>query len=228
MKSTDPYLITNRTNRRGGLGSISALCLSALMTLPSFAQDQKKKDDKSASGQPTEAEMMNMMMEMAKPGENHKLLSRGVGEWTYKVKWWMNPDAEPKESSGTSTTKAVMGGRYFVSDHTGKMQMPGPDGKMIDMEFKGMAVEGYDNAKKKFVASWIDNMGTGIMALEGDYDAASKSLTYRAEFEFMPGMKMKVREVIKLVDNNHHTFEWYEDRGGTEVKTMEINYTRKG
>jgi hypothetical protein len=43
----------------------------------------------------------------------------------------------------------------------------------------------------------------------------------------MPGMKQKVREVIKIVDNNHHTFEWYEDRGGQEVKTMEINYTRK-
>ena len=42
------------------------------------------------------------------------------------------------------------------------MQMPGEDGKMKDMQFKGMGVEGYDNVKKKFVASWIDNMGTGI------------------------------------------------------------------
>jgi len=43
----------------------------------------------------------------------------------------------------------------------------------------------------------------------------------------IPGMKQKVREVIKIVDNSHHTFEWYEDRGGQEAKTMEINYTRK-
>jgi len=42
------------------------------------------------------------------------------------------------------------------------MQMPGEDGKMKDMMFKGMGMEGYDNVKKKFVASWIDNMGTGI------------------------------------------------------------------
>ena len=70
-------------------------------------------------------------------------------------------------------------------------------------------------------------MGTGIMNLEGTYDSASKTFTYRAEYEPMPGMKMKIREVIKIVDNDHHTFEWYEDRGGTEVKTMEIAYTRK-
>jgi hypothetical protein len=70
-------------------------------------------------------------------------------------------------------------------------------------------------------------MGTGIMLSEGDYDAASKSLTYRTESEMMPGMKTKIREVIKITDKNHRTFEFYEDRGGTEVKTMEIKYTRK-
>ena len=83
-------------------------------------------------------------------------------------------------------------------------------------------------AKKKFVATWIDNMGTGIMFMEGSYDPAAKAFTYTAEEEMIPGMKMKVREVVKIVDANHHTLEWFEDRGGKEVKTMEINYTRAG
>ena len=82
-------------------------------------------------------------------------------------------------------------------DVTGKMQMPGEDGKMKDMQFKGMAVEGYDNVKKKFVSSWIDNMGTGIQFSEGTYDPASKTFTYTSEMEMMPGMKTPVREVIK-------------------------------
>jgi hypothetical protein len=43
----------------------------------------------------------------------------------------------------------------------------------------------------------------------------------------MPGMKTKIRETIKIVDKDHRVFEFYEDRGGTEVKTMEIKYTRK-
>jgi predicted enzyme related to lactoylglutathione lyase len=121
-----------------------------------------------------------------------------------------------------------MGGRYVITEHTGKMQMPGADGKMTDTEFKGMSTEGYDNAKKKFVSTWIDNMGTGIMVSEGDYDAASKTLTYLGDYSPAPGVKTKTRQAIKFVDKDHRTMEMYEDRGGQEVKTMEISYTRKG
>ena len=202
-----------------------AVLISVALSTPSFAEEKAapKKDEK----QPSEAEMMAMMTELSKPGENHKLLGSGVGAWTYTLKWWMDPSAAPGESSGTSVVKEVMGGRYFISEHTGKMQMPGADGKMTDTDFKGISTEGYDNVKKKFVSSWIDNMGTGIMLSEGDYDAATKSLTYRTECEMMPGIKTKIRQVVKITDKNHRTFEFYEDRGGTEVKTMEINYTRK-
>jgi len=203
-----------------------AALLSLAICLPMHAEDAAapKKDDK----QPSDADMTAMMMELAQPGENHKLLAHGVGTWTYTVKWWMDPSAPPSESSGTAVTKEVMGGRYFISEHSGKMQMPGPDGKMMDVEFKGMSTEGFDNSKKKFVSSWIDNMGTGIMSLEGTYDADSKSFTYRAEYEMMPGTKTKMREVIKIIDRDHRAIEFYEDRGGTEVKTMEMNYARKG
>lgn len=207
------------------LKCFTAVLLSAAVSLSLFADEKvaPKKEEK----QPSEAEMMAMMMELAKPGENHKLLASGVGNWTYTSKWWMDPSAAPSESAGVSVTKEVMGGRYFITEHAGKMQMPGPDGKMMDMDFKGMATEGYDNVKKKFVSTWIDNMGTMILVSEGMYDAASKTFTYRTECEMMPGMKTKIREVIKINDKDHRTFEFYEDRGGTEVKTMEINYTRK-
>jgi len=196
-----------------------AICLAAV------AAD--KDAPKKAEQQPSEAEIMAMMAELAKPGENHKLLASGVGTWNYTLKWWMDPSAAPTESSGTAVTKEVMGGRYFISEHTGKMQMPGPDGKMTEAEFKGMSTEGYDNVKKKFVSSWIDNMGTGIMLSEGDYDEATRTLTYRTEYEMTPGVKTKIREVIKITAKNHRVFEFYEDRGGTEVKTMEITYTRR-
>ena|ERR1041385_852892 len=211
-------------NRNKYLRYLTAIALSGAICLPAFAADDKKeKGDK----QPSESDMMAMMMEIAKPGENHKLLQEGVGSWSYAVKWWMSPDAPPSESKGTSVARAVMEGRYIITDHTGKMQMPGPDGKMMDTEFKGMAVEGYDNAKKKFVSTWIDNMGTGIMHMEGTYDPATKTLTYTGEYEMMPGTKTKVRQTIKLTDKNHRLYEFYEDRGGKEVKTMELTYDRK-
>jgi Protein of unknown function (DUF1579) len=112
-------------------------------------------------------------------------------------------------------------------DVSGNMKMPDETGNMKDVEFKGMGLEGYDNVKKKFVASWIDNMGTGIEFSEGKYDPATKTFTYSMEMEPMPGMKTKVREVIKIVDDSHMMLEWYETQRGKEKKTMEINYTKK-
>jgi hypothetical protein len=208
----------------------TALLLTAAVVLPLRAEDPPQKngaETKTEEKKPNEGDMMAMMMEMAKPGEPHKRMQEQVGSWSYVSKWWMSPDAPPSQSSGVAITRAVMDGRYFISEHSSKMQMPGPDGKMSEMEFKGMAVEGYDNAKKKYVASWIDNMGTGIMNLEGTYDAATRTLTYHAEYETMPGVKMKLREVITMTDRDHHTMEFFEDRGGKEVKTMQIDYVRK-
>ncbi len=180
----------------------------------------------AASAGPSEAEI-TAMSALAQPGENHKLLAGLAGSWDYQVKMWTNPSEAPGEWSGTAVRKPMMDGRYFVAETTGKMQMPGPDGKLQDMEFKGMSIEGYDNAKQKFVSTWTDNMGTGILMSEGTYDPATKTFTYFSEMEVLPGLKMKVRETIKVIDNNHHVFEWYENRGGKDVKTMEIAYTRK-
>ena len=180
----------------------------------------------STSGQPDAAEMAKMM-ELAKPGENHKVLAELAGNWSYTVKMFMAPGAPASESKGNATRKLTMDGRYVTGEYAGKFKMPGADGKMKDMEFKGMSVDGYDNVKQKFVSSWIDNMGTGIMLSEGTYDPSTKTFTFTGDYEALPGMKSKVREVIKIADKTHQSMEYYEDRGQGETKTMEINYTRK-
>jgi hypothetical protein len=99
---------------------------------------------------------------------------------------------------------------------------------MMTMDFKGRATEGYDNAKKKFVSSWIDNMTTGIMLSEGTYDPSTKTFTFHATHDVAPGVQTKIRETVKITDKDHHVMEWFEQRGGQEVKTMEIAYTRAG
>jgi hypothetical protein len=209
---------------------------AALVATPCFAQSPASSPAAATgpmtipAGQPNPQEMMKQMMELSKLNENHKLLTDLDGNWTYTIKFWMNPDpnAKPDESKGTAVRKSMMDGRYVVMDVTGKMEMPGPDGKKKEMTFKGHAIEGYDNVKKKFVGSWIDNMGTGIQFSEGTYDPATKTFTYTSEMEPAPGMKSQVREVLKVADNNHMMLEWYENQGGQEKKTMEINYTRAG
>jgi hypothetical protein len=178
-----------------------------------------------AANQPS-AEEMKQMMELAKLNENHKLLASMAGTWSYTVKMWMDPKGKPSESTGTAVRKAVMEGRYLTGDYSGKFKMPGADGKMKEMNFQGMSMDAYDNVKKKFISGWVDNMGTGIMIAEGTYDAATKTFTYTGDYEIMPGMKSKVRQVIKMADKDHMSMEYYEDRGQGETKSMEITYKR--
>src|SRR6266446_4353381 len=101
------------------LRSVIGVVLSAAITLPLTAQDSKepKKEAgaKADEKKPSEGEMMGMMMELAKPGENHKQMQQLVGTWSYAVKWWMNPESPPSESSGTTVSKLVMDGRYLIS-----------------------------------------------------------------------------------------------------------------
>lgn len=201
---------------------------------PKPAQDPAKPAEAKKEGAAPEgamdakaiAEMCAQMEKMSQPDENHKLLASMVGEWTTVNKCQM-PGMPPTETAGTASFKAVLGGRYYIGEHKGKMQMPGPDGKMQDKDFEGIGISGYDKAKGKFVNAWIDNMGTMILMSEGNYDAGSKTFTYDAEMEMMPGQKQKVREVIKIIDKDKHTFEWLENQNGTYVKMMEITYSRK-
>jgi hypothetical protein len=212
--------------KRSSSVCLTTTLLALTLGTPCFAQDSATPKPDAKADWMSDPQNMAAMMAMAKLGENHKMLEATTGSWTYKAKWWMSPDAPAFEFSGTSTTKSLMDGRYFTSEHSAKMSMPGPDGKMVEMPFSGLATEGYDNAKKKFVATWMDNQGTGIMLMEGTYDPATKTVTYLGEEEPIPGVKFKVRETITYPDKDHHKMEFYEIHGGAEVKVMAIEYAR--
>lgn len=200
---------------------------SSAATSPSATSATTTTSTTTGAGQPDEAEMMKTMMEMGKVNDNHRLLGQLAGQWTFTTKMWMDPKASPSESKGSAVRKPILDGHYYLADLSGKIPMPGPDGKIKEMDFKGMSIEGYDNAKQKFVVTWCDSMSTGVFLADGTYDAATKTFTYTGEYQMAPGMKQKVRQTVKVVDNDHHFFEYYEERAGQEVKTMEIAYTRK-
>ncbi|MFL5810456.1 MAG: DUF1579 family protein, partial [Flavisolibacter sp.] len=86
-------------------------------------------------------------------------------------------------------------------------------------------------AKKEFISTWIDNMGTGMMVSRGKWDDATKSLTLVGKMvdpSAGNGNEVPFREVWRVVDNDHQVMEMYgPDPSGKEFKTMEIKMTRK-
>src|SRR5262245_58168034 len=57
--------------------------------------------------------MMEKMKAAMAPGEAHKALEPLAGKWTYKSKFWMKADAPAEESSGTSESEMIYGGRFL-------------------------------------------------------------------------------------------------------------------
>lgn len=183
---------------------LTIICFSVFLSLTVFAQDQ-------------DAMMKEWQMAMT-PGAEHKMLSNVVGEWEGDISMWMDPTQPPQISKGTVKYESIFDGRYIIGKFSGKM---------MDMPFSGMELSGYDNIKKVYFSNWIDNMGTGILYVEGTYDKNSNTFNYTGETVDPSGNKMKVREVVTVIDKDHSKFEMYMDMGKGEMKSMEISYTRK-
>lgn len=125
---------------------------------------------------PQDAEEMAKMMaayeKAATPGEQHKALASLAGKWDQHNVFMMG--GPPQESKGSVEYKSILGGRFVVGHSASKMKMPGPDGKMVEREFEGFMVLGYDNVLKQYQSIWCDSMGTGIYMSQGTADAAGK------------------------------------------------------
>lgn len=158
-------------------------------------------------------------MDYMTPGSVHQMIAKADGEWTSEMTMWMDANSQPTKSTGTMVNKMILGGRYQESRFTGNF---------MGMPFEGIGTLAYDNAKKMFQSTWIDNMGTGIMTLEGKWEDKTKSINLTGQaIDGMTGKEMKVREVFKLIDDNTQLMETYMVQNGKEFKSMEIKFTRK-
>lgn len=161
-------------------------------------------------------------MEYATPGEMHQMLAKANGNWIGETKMWMENGSQPMTSQSESTNKMMFDGRYQMSTHKGNI---------MGMPFEGISLLGYDNSKKKFVSSWIDNMGTGIMNMEGDWNASTKSIEFKGKMAdpTRPGKDCNVREIFTFIDDNTQKMEMFgpDAKTGKEFKTMEIIFKRK-
>ena len=202
---------------------VSSVLLASLLTTPIPAQEKKaaaKEPDKKA-GAPDMAEMMAKWMAAATPGKEHEFLKKQEGKWKVATKsWFSGPDQPAMESTGTSTSKLILGGRFLLDEH---------EGTMMGMPFKGMAITGYDNTKKKYVGSWCDNMGTCLLTMEGSCDKSGKVLTMHGPADdITTGEHDKLmRYITRIESDDKYIFEIFDVSGAEPVRLMEMTCTRQ-
>ena len=188
--------------------------------LAAGAADEKKGKETASKAAMDEKAMMEAWAKFATPSEGHKSFETLVGTWDTKVKMWMQPDAPPQESQGTSENRMTLGGRFLEQRY---------EGTFMGGAFSGIGYTGYDNFKKKYVGTWMDTAGTSMSNSTGTADGSGKMMTFTGTMDdVQSGKTQPFTQKLAIVDNDHHTFEmWGPDPAGKQYKVMEIHYTRK-
>lgn len=222
------------------LALFTVVCLAAAANVT--ANDQDKKDAAEAREAATKqaeanaaaareaaarsvpaddtAKQMEAWAALAKTNEHHERLKRMAGEYDVESEMVMQPGAPPQKSKGKHKATMIMGGRYLLGEFTGEM---------MGQTFRGAGLTGYDNAKKKYFGTWIDDMGTGMMVAEGTCSPDGKVMTLKGEYDDpMTNQKHKYRWVTTVVSDDKHVFEWFDgDKDGkNEFRMLRVTYTR--
>jgi hypothetical protein len=163
--------------------------------------------------------MMKAMIAYATPGPVQKAMQGMVGTWNTAITSYMDP-AKPEKSTGTSTFTSIMDGRYIQESFQSTFQ---------GQPFQGLGTFGYDNALKKYMGTWLDNMSTGIMVSIGTSTDNGKTINYTGKgVDPMSGKEITYRSVMHNISADECHFEMYgPGPDGKEAKMMEITYTRK-
>lgn len=188
---------------------------------PASDSTSEKKTETSTPAQPIDsATMAKAWNDFKAPGEMHKWLAKSNGTWEAEVTHWMDPAAPPMKSKATVVNSMALNGLYQQSKFAGMM---------FDAPFEGIGTTGYDNAKKMFVSTWIDNMGSGIVYMTGSWDDAAKTLNMKGkQTDPVAGKDCDIREEYKVVDDNTHIMTMYGPGvDGKEMKMMEATFKRK-
>jgi hypothetical protein len=166
-------------------------------------------------------DVMKQLLAFSAPGKQHLLLADLAGNWAFQ-------DQKLAFDKGKIVRKQVYDGRFFIVEITGgKLQVPVGDGMMKEENYQSMQIEGYDNPKAKFVTMSINNhIGSDIEMQTGSYDAKTKVFTYDWDTELVPGVRTKNRRLLRILDKDHYTEEFFEIRNNSPVKVRELDYTR--
>lgn len=194
-----------------------AFLMFALPAVPALAQHEHPEGMPEMSAE--EKAMMEAWEKATTPGDPHALLAEAEGEWTFTMKMWMAPDAPPQTSEGTATRRMILGGRHLEEVVRGEV---------MGQSFEGHGLTGYDNVSGQYWSTWVDNMTTGLMTMEGEFDEESKTFQWTGTSnDPLTGAAKTTTMHSRRDDQGREVTEFWEEQGGEKVKTMELVYTRK-
>jgi len=186
------------------------LALSCLLVTPASAQDPPASDKVMATAQ-----------QYTQPGPHHEFLERFLGTWETETRFTMAGMEKMPPAPGTIECSWLIDGRWI--------QMQG-SGTMFGMRLSTFEVMGYDNFKKSYVLSRVQNLDTAMHNAEGDVDPSGNVLLlYGTLDEYLTGEHDKmVKTIYRFVSNDEILLEVHDlPIGEKNTKVIEMTMKRK-
>ena len=182
------------------------------------AKTKAKTAPKRAPKAMTEAEMMTQWQAAMTPSAGHARLMPMVGTWRTKTTFQMSPGAPEQISEGTSVHRLVLGGRYLEQVYKGSA---------MGMPFEGIGFTGYDNVQQRYVGTWMDTFGTGLMNSLGVGRPTVEKMEFISETIEPSGQKQIFESIVRIRGHEHHSYEmWTKSPTGKLHRTMLVEYVR--
>jgi hypothetical protein len=146
------------------------------------------------------------------------VLKMEEGVWDAAIEFPSDaPGKPPITARGIQTNTFVAGGRWIRNDFA------------VDAKYGGLGTWGYDPKKGRYVGIWVDSNQDYIRVDEGQYDAATKTMTWTSELrqpDPYPPAKYRMVETFRG-DTRVLTMTAIGPKSGKEVALGKITFTRR-
>jgi hypothetical protein len=193
---------------------------AAALALLLGVQFQVARAEEPKTPQSPEA-LLKALAEAGKPGAEHKKLEPFVGQWTFTMKFWTDPDQAPAEAKGTIERKWIMDGRFVQETARGECAKSGKT-------FEAMSLLGYDAGQKKFTGVRACGLtGTISSGLVTCNSSGTRFECVKEECCPLTGQKIKARDEVVIESKDRIVVNLYKTINDRETKVGEIVSVRQ-
>jgi hypothetical protein len=191
------------------VGTAAALALLGSVLLQATQAGEPKTP-------PSPETLLKALAEAGKPGAEHKKLQPFVGQWTFTMKLWADPNQPPAELKGTIERKWIMEGRFVQEAVHGECARTGKT-------FEAMGLLGYDAAQKKFTCVKACGLcGTVSSGLVTCDSSGARFECVKDECCPLTAQKIKGRDEVVIESNDRIVVNLYKTFNDREVKVAEL------
>jgi hypothetical protein len=162
----------------------------------------------------TMARMEKLGEAFATPNENHEFLARLTGEWDTSSSVLGLPN-----ESGVASFSMILGNRFVNGDVRGTF---------ANVPYVGRVTIGYDNYKHKFVASFLNDLGTSMLYAEGMLDTSGNTLSLWGTIDDWMTNEHDIPTMYRFTieSENAFTFELHDLANSTNTVAITTSYRR--